>query len=221
MRVGQYAAPLGRRQVQIEDDHQVEGRTRWAPFDDLGLHPFHVDVMLFGEPTGLGQPDRREVHSGDLPAALGQPHCGTAFPAGKIQGPTRCKIGQLGHEKPVRFSLPDEVFDAVTLVPRLAIHETYLEVESSSGPVDGWISSPSEALTSSIGISRAVERKPPLPSGRSAGFTADRRSSAAHGTGSDETHTHACIVQCPALRAVPTRVRGPGRLITGVGVVRG
>jgi hypothetical protein len=34
-------------------------------------------------------------------------------------------------------------------------------------------------------------------------------------------HTHACIVQCPALRAVPTRVRGPGRLVTGVGAVRG
>ena len=33
-------------------------------------------------------------------------------------------------------------------------------------------------------------------------------------------HAHACIVQCPALRVVPT-VRGSGRLIAGEGVAPG
>ena len=78
---------LRRRQLDVGDEHQVVSARGRLVAEQVGLYPVDADPALPGQFGRAAQAHGREVHPGDLPAALRQPDGVPALAGPQVEGP--------------------------------------------------------------------------------------------------------------------------------------
>jgi hypothetical protein len=85
-RIAQHGFRLSRRQLQVGNQHDVEGAgLRPVPVHDVGDHPLHLEPLRGGQRPTLVDGDRGEVHRGRPPVARGQPQRVAALTRGEVE----------------------------------------------------------------------------------------------------------------------------------------
>ena len=108
-------------QVHELGRHQVVGRRRGDPFDEVRVQPGDALCDLGADVVGVCgaafQCDGGDVDRCNPPSAFGQPDGVCTFPATNVQRRSGREVGCLGHELGVGLAAPQGAAGPVPLVP--------------------------------------------------------------------------------------------------------
>jgi hypothetical protein len=115
------AGAQGRRQVDIDQHHRVEGGRRRCPIAQVGLlaRPARGHAALRRQPGRLGQAHGRTVHRQHGVALLGQPDAVAALAVARQQHPARRPARRLLSQKGIGLQAILEAGLGKTLIPEL------------------------------------------------------------------------------------------------------
>jgi hypothetical protein len=108
--------------LEVEGDHELERLGRRCVLEQVGAHPVDPDTAILGQVARLLKRDIGEIHTGYLPALLGEPDGVSTLAAGEIERPSRREPLRLRNEKAIRPLSPEEIVSLVTAVPVLFVH---------------------------------------------------------------------------------------------------
>jgi hypothetical protein len=94
----------------------------WSTAGSFGPPRPLLHAALGGKRPGLLEPDRREVHAGHQPAALGEPDRVASLAAGDVERAAWSQPLRLLDEEPAGVACPEQLAAGVAPVPCRAVH---------------------------------------------------------------------------------------------------
>ena len=108
--------------VEIRDEHEVEGLPLWLVLGEVGFHPVDVDAGGRGALAGLTESLGREVDGGDAPPSLGEPHRMTAVAAAEVERASRCEAVEGIQHDGARLAVRVEQLVRPAAIPVAGVH---------------------------------------------------------------------------------------------------